>query len=698
MGFTGDNGGFSFGGSPASPGSPSQPSPTQPSPRPSHGRKHSHKRHSSVSTRSHSMQLMSGNDILDNDDDDTFSPKSTDESAQNYDMNESGGSMSLVMPTTAQLEQLSSSENIPIHPTRHSPMSISQIPQLGALLEEEEDDDGGSKPRNPTSSFKSYKTKRNSVDLDSLMKNAAPQRPIRPLSMHNQNTKSPFNFTSKVSQPPSFQRSGSTSSEMSNANSYSHSHSSIATSNSLSSPLTNASFGKSADFDYGGMPPIPSGNSSSNDANTTAHTDINVSSVSTPPRRKGSIQYRRSDDKMDDLAGVVGSGNASNGTTNKTPPKQLNLVNKARSGSISSSGSTETELYGSPSTRAFLEQQLAQIHDELGEYRDKHEAAERELAQERREREASEEVVQRLRARLDQLPSIHEHTAQVKMVREMREHVLLLTGDLDNCREALDRAHRDLEEARVDARFERDLRCQIEAEQREQWEEWEREQEERKSGREEDLCEMQDNSENHSHSTSHSPSHIHPPDDDDRPVRPHSLLVDWRFPMAAYSAPSGRIEEEEQEQEREEEKEVAEEEELPGADGVDFNDAFAHAASVSFGRDVSVDDEGCALPPIHTPPAQTAQMMQTDVVQRSGSNKSNKSSGNDSYGFFRSRSNSLLNRARSSFSPSANKDKKPSCVSRERQLDRLRHSHNGFGEEVDLSIAYANGEYTLSEL
>lgn len=107
MGFTGDNGGFSFGVSSAQ----------SENTRPTHGRKHSHRRHSSVSTRSHSMQLMSGNlNLLDDDElaGPSISPSihQDDESALNngfVDASNSSSSSSnfLVMPTSAQLEQLS---------------------------------------------------------------------------------------------------------------------------------------------------------------------------------------------------------------------------------------------------------------------------------------------------------------------------------------------------------------------------------------------------------------------------------------------------------------------------------------------------------------------------------------------------------------------------------------------------------------
>lgn len=541
----------------------------------------------------------------------------------------------------------SHSQSSPSTPTNSAPTqrrpspSISQMPQLGALLEEEEDDDDSShRTRKPASNFKSYRTKRNSVDFDSLMKSSGGSnngsftthnhRPNRPLSMQNPNTtKNPFNFTSKVSQPPSFQRSGSTSSELSNA----HSHSSIATSTSLSSPLTNVSFGKSADFDYGGMPPIPSNSSSSN--------------TSTPPRRKGSIQYRRSDDNMDELAALSGSGGKG--------PKPLNLVNKARSGSNSSNTSTETsDLFtssSSPSSRAFLEQQLSNTLDDLSVYRDKNGALEKEIANERKERQASEERVKRLGDKLNQLPNIHEYTVQMDMMGEMREQVFYLTSELDSYKKVVGRAQHEMEEIRAELRVERELRSQME--------ERERNSEQRITEKEvkEDTLTL-----------NHTPT---PQDDEDRPVRPHSLLIDWRFPIPVQPTLNPHIEEEE------ELREVS--------PTVDYNDAFAHTSSLSFGREGSVDDEHFGLPPIHTPPSQVQAQLQN-------SDNDNSSSGT-SYGFFRSRSNSLLNRARNSFSPSAYKGAR--CVSKEKQLERLLGVTN---KDVDFAHAYAQAGYTLSDV
>lgn len=116
MGFTGDNGGFSFGGN---------PSPTatdhKKADRPTHGRRHSHRRHSSVSTRRDSMQLMSGNQFNESflDSLDTAGPSNSQDAAlskedetalENGFVSASNSIASdgfLVMPTSQQIDQLS---------------------------------------------------------------------------------------------------------------------------------------------------------------------------------------------------------------------------------------------------------------------------------------------------------------------------------------------------------------------------------------------------------------------------------------------------------------------------------------------------------------------------------------------------------------------------------------------------------------
>ncbi|TIC36211.1 hypothetical protein E3Q09_01523 [Wallemia mellicola] len=648
MGFTGDNGGFSFGGN-------SSPTATEhkKADRPTHGRRHSHRRHSSVSTRRDSMQLMSGNQFNESflDNLDTAGPSNSqdvalskeDETALENGFVSASNSLSsdgfLVMPTSQQIDQLSdnsdSSPNSPSASTtfsgiptpqsqqirRPSPMSISQMPQpLGALMEEEEDDEDGSTKtsRQSKPSFKTYKTKRNSVDFDSIMRTnggpSAGNRPIRPLSMSNSTGKSPFNFTSRVSQPPTFQRSGSSSSE---SLSLGHSQSSIAS--SISSPFTSMSFGKSADFDYGGMPPIPSGSTSS--------------SSTTPPRRqRGSIQYRRSDDIDDSPASQV---------SNKNGPKPLNLVNKARSGSNSSNTSTETsDLFNSsPSNKAFLEQQLTTTLEDLSIWRDKNAALERDLSIERKERLASEERVKRLGEKLNQLPNLQEYQMQIQMINEMREQLFYLSNELEEFKKVNSRSQEEISE----------LRSQLREKDQREGERKEREREKEKEIKTEKEKEKLDTEATNQ--------------DEEKPVRPHSLLIDWRFPMSANNNLSPKIDEDEEELEE-------------PSPTVDYNDAFAHNSSMSFGKG-SVDDENFGLPPISTPPAQVR---------------------NDNFGFVRSRSNSLLNKVdkvRNSFSPSP-KYEKTVYVNKEKQLDKLSYDNNN--EMIDFAPCYLQAGYNLTEV
>ncbi|TIA90023.1 hypothetical protein E3P99_01754 [Wallemia hederae] len=684
MGFTGDSGNFLFGagnndGGADKPDKHDAPKSSQRR----HSRSHSHKRHSSISTRKDSMQLMSGSSLANDADDHSSpsplspsSPPSPESSLSSQAIHNgfvsppesSLPSGFVVMPTTAQLDELSDSDSMSAGtpqstPTqrRPSPMSISQLPSLGALMEEEEDDDEGTS--RTRASFKSYRTKRNSVDLDSLMRggnisNAPPQRSVRPLSMHNPPTKSPFNYTTKVSQPPNFQRSTSTSSELSN--SQFHSQSSINT--SVSSPLTTVSFGKSADFDYGGMPPVPSSASATN--NTT------------PPRRRGSIQYRRSDDNMDDLA------NLSGGSGGKSGVKPLNLVNKARSGSNSSNTSTETtDLFTtSPSSRAFLEQQLSNTLEDLSVYRDKNATLEKELQQERKERQSSEERVKRLGDKLNQLPNPHEYKVQMEMMNQLRDQVYYLTGELEGCKNVVHSAQTEIGELKELVRQERDLRRDVERvveEQQHHHHEYRYQQEQ--DAHLQAQQQAHGDTQTYTHTRDEDNSHHDEYEDEqdqekERPVRPHSLLIDWRFPINSLAnSLDPRIEEEEEEL-----KQPTHEDVDANADDVDYRDAFAHTSSKSFGKEGSIDDDSFGLPPINTPPGQVA---------------SNSNTSESSYGFFRSRSNSLLNKARISFSPSPNRGG-VRYVDKERQLERL----GGARKSIDFSHAYAQAGYSLSDV
>ena len=594
---------------------------------------------------------------------------------------------------------------------------------LHALLEEEEDEEGenGNHYKQSHQPFKSYKTKRNSVDFDSLRNNNngnESNKLFRPLSLNFNNNNKPFNFTSKVSQPPNFQRHSISSSDSTNNNNASQSSISTSmTSQSAMSPINtngnnninnqscdNFTFGSSADFDFGGMPPLPSLNQSPN-SNESESPSLSGGKFNESPngkfndspvkfngspnsklsngRRTGSIQYRRSEDD-ENFSHSRRSSSGGSAHSFKVP-RPLNLVNKQRttSNSISSNSTTETNCHtcdGSPNSRHYLEQQLSTALEDINLWRERVTGLEYQLSLEKKERMNCEEVIKKLNDKLNTKPNENELSMQMNLLNEMRSQIFLLASQADENRKDQIKSNEEIKNLRVQLQYyesyhQQSLQQQQYQQQKEKEIEHERQQKEILATPR--LRPQPMNSINNDMNSSDGENE----EEDNGNVRPHSLLVDWTFPKSENPKLFNNNYNDHHD-------------DLYESTQSEFDDAYSNG-KVQF---VNVEDnnEDLGLPPIE--------------------NNTNNINDNQFSNYIRSRSNSLFDQVRHSFSPSpkiktfennikenlsVNVKKDNKYVDKQIQLDKLLNWYNNNNQcnnNIDFSYCYYSAGHKLSDV